>query len=331
MKNIYISKTEQLKAEERENKKIRIIFKLSFVFIFLLVIGVIVLASSVFFGWGFKEPDNIKTTVTELTKNNASDPLMFNDFVYEIIKNEDEDGDIIKSVRLLKYKGTDDIVVVPSVIDKLNVDVIANSCFAENNKMASVTIPTSVINIENYAFYKCNNLRIIQFAENSVYARLTIGNSAFADCRELITVYFPHNELHIGNAAFQYCTKLQEVEFNTQGTLTIGMCAFQKCRIKNIELPKRTRQIDSYAFKNCSELSAFTVPASCETGKDITKVDRRSYTYQKTTNKKTTEKTTEPDDITEDTTVDESTTKPDDTTKTTQRQGGLIGLLRRIF
>ena len=74
-------------------------------------------------------------------------------------------------------------------------------------KMTSVTIPTSVTSIGNYAFDGCSALTSV-IIPNSV---TSIGEKAFYECSTLTSVTIPNSVTSIGNGAFQECDQLDTI------------------------------------------------------------------------------------------------------------------------
>lgn len=74
-------------------------------------------------------------------------------------------------------------------------------------KMTSVTIPTSVTSIGNYAFDGCSALTSV-IIPNSV---TSIGEKAFYECSTLTSVTIPNSVTSIGNGAFQECDRLDTI------------------------------------------------------------------------------------------------------------------------
>ena len=97
------------------------------------------------------------------------------------------------------------------------------------------TIPDSVNNIGNYAFYKCLGLKSITIS-NSV---TTISDHAFDDCYNLVSVAIPDS------------------------VTTLGSCAFDSCyNLTSITIPNRVTSIDSFTFYNCFNLESVIIPDS---------------------------------------------------------------------
>lgn len=73
------------------------------------------------------------------------------DFEYE------KSGNIIK---IKKYKGNDNIVVVPEMIDGYYVSSIENTAFA-NKSLEKIVLPSQIMSVGTRAFYGCSNLKEI--------------------------------------------------------------------------------------------------------------------------------------------------------------------------
>ena len=87
------------------------------------------------------------------------------------------DGDFIfdpGTGTIFAYTGTQDIVVIPDTIGGVSVKTIGYEAFNGNSHITSVTLPKSIERIEDYAFYWCENLLIIDISSG-----VKIGDYAF--------------------------------------------------------------------------------------------------------------------------------------------------------
>lgn len=153
-------------------------------------------------------------------------------------------------------------------------------------RLKSVTIPSTVTTIGEYAFYYNESLKTVTFADNNkctsignyafstcaieeitlpegASAGYTIGTSAFSSCKKLISVTIPHNVTQIGNNAFNYCNSLANVTFEdgddkTKSKLTkIGNYAFAYYNVlESITLPVKLQELGDDAFYSCKSLKS---------------------------------------------------------------------------
>ena len=118
-----------------------------------------------------------------------------------------------------------------------------------------VSLPYTVQEIGNYAFYKCSNLTGELYL-NSVF---TIGISSFESCK-LTSVGLP-SLISLGNQAFANCTSLASV--SAPLLETIGQKVFQYAKITTLELPS-IKTVGEYAFLWTSDLQTIHFGASLE-------------------------------------------------------------------
>lgn len=119
----------------------------------------------------------------------------------------------------------------------------------------SYTIPTTVKNIGNYAFYSADNLVevIIPTSVN------IIGNYAFNYCDNLTKIIIPSSINTIGDYAFEYCDNLTEIIIPTSVN-TIGNYAFKGCNnLIEIQIPKTVEKIGNGIFNECRNLKNVNV------------------------------------------------------------------------
>lgn len=73
-----------------------------------------------------------------------------------------------------------------------------------------ITIPNSVIEVEEGAFEACDFLKHVLFAEGTKY----IQNLAFFECDALVNVTLPKSLVKIGHNVFNGCDNLTDVTYN---------------------------------------------------------------------------------------------------------------------
>ena len=102
-----------------------------------------------------------------------------------------------------------------------------------NAKIESITIPTHVTLIDEYAFECCGNLKALKIQENSELQ--SIGKNAFYST-SIETVSIPQNLISIGEYAFSSSVKI--IDFSLSKMLhKIGTLAFCSMLIESITIP----------------------------------------------------------------------------------------------
>lgn len=141
--------------------------------------------------------------------------------------------------------------------------------------ITSVTLPSSLTSISDYAFCSFRNLPSISIP-NSV---TRIGEKAFCDCISLASLFIPNSVTSIGADAFSGCY-VKNGNYNNMGTaeangLTIidleqedgllirGDVAIA-CRphATSVTIPNSVKSIGKSTFSNCFNLASLTIPAS---------------------------------------------------------------------
>ena len=156
--------------------------------------------------------------------------------------------------------------------DLKNVTVLGDSCFRENDKLTSVTIPAAVEKVGYATFYGCDALTSVHFdgtpeeygsqmfynckALTSVTGNLnTISSQCFYGCTGLTQFVLPDQVTYIGDNAFQGCTNLTALVLTAESKLQGGN-AFGKT-----------------PFNGCSKLEGFVV----EEGNTYHSVDSKTH------------------------------------------------------
>lgn len=185
-------------------------------------------------------------------------------------------------------------IVIPDTIIYKNVKYpvtsIGSMAFQHDEKIKSVTIPSTVKEIEEGSFYSCTGLERIVIPSSV----RSIGDRAFVECRNLKSISIPASVKKIGYAAFAdaglesitvqegnpyydnrlNCNAIIETASNTllygssktviPPTVTaIGESAFAgNTRLKTIEIPASVTSIGDRAFAECSSLQSIVIPGT---------------------------------------------------------------------
>ena len=144
------------------------------------------------------------------------------------------------------------IVTIPSKFtydgDDITVKDLGTSSLAWAD-VTEVTIPNTVTNIGQSAFYDCENLEKVSIASSVK----SIGSEAFAFCYKLSNVSIPSSVTTIHKWAFQYCRSLTAITVPDSVT-SLGDYAFQSCSaLKTASLPGSLYGVidESKVFASC--------------------------------------------------------------------------------
>lgn len=195
--------------------------------------------------------DGIPDAVSRLSNNPT-------DFVY------DESGSV-----LVKYNGSDGVVVIPEYVTDIALDA-----FRGRKKIERIVLHRGVKTIGNRAFLGCSDLCVIDGAESVTECGLypvdgTLVESAAANgysfgcvvtggevkSDELI---INEKALTIADGAFM-CGQFKKLTLN-EGLVRIGSRAFAGCSgLEELIVPSSVKSIGSNAFKGCYNLKTVTL------------------------------------------------------------------------
>lgn len=180
----------------------------------------------------------------------------------------------------------------------------AQKLYCNEEIVTHLTIPASITDISNYAFFNCLQLNTIEISQgvktvgNSAFENCTdlssvkiansvekIGENAFKGCNSLpiidniryadtylveatdksLTTYNIKKDIKwIGEDAFYYCSNLEEIII-PDNVVNIGDFAFSQCgNVKTLILPNNLKTIGRAAFYDCDGLSSLNIPKSVE-------------------------------------------------------------------
>ena len=220
---------------------------------------------------------------------------------YYHIYNDSEYGNTVEYVitdpsRLVicGYSGNAEEIVIPETIDGLPVVGIDKNVFNNNTRLKSVTIPDTVVEIWDKAFFRCTNLTDITFPEN--LAEMVFENRVFEE-----TAWYnnlPDGVVYYGNKVVGYKGECPETLEICPGTVSVSginsyymdelsdpnyqgdnlrnlkkvilpeglqsIKGFQDCRyLSEVTIPDSVTSIGDYAFSGCSyDLKKIVIPDS---------------------------------------------------------------------
>lgn len=139
-------------------------------------------------------------------------------------------------------------VVIPS-----GVTEIADGAFCENNYITSVDLG-DVKTVGERAFYFCRKLETVVGKKV-----VSVGPECFRFCDVLRRIEFGAVE-KVGDYAFFSCGDCVEI-VGTENLTEIGESSFESTKITELEISPNAVKIGASAFRCCSKLARFTVPA----------------------------------------------------------------------
>ena len=203
------------------------------------------------------------SSLTNITCLSQSLLIDNNAFVNSKFENDSVGGLVIFNEVLVKYIGNDVNVTLTD-----GIKVISEHAFSNSN-VETISLPSSITSIEEYAFANCLNLKSVSINENA--SLKSIGSHAFDGNINLTSFEMPNNIESISSYAFYRCVNLKNIDLNkdkltfideysfaacnsiesitlSNNVTEIAQYAFYKCNIKNIKLPTNLISVGDYAF-----------------------------------------------------------------------------------
>lgn len=197
------------------------------------------------------------------------------------------------TVQIIGNNYTGSLVIPSCVLANKTYDVtgIAVDAFQDCHNIVSVTIPKSILHIDDAAFVGAGRLQeIIVDSLNPEYASkngilfnkdlskiiavptgkasefvvpnyvTSIGNYAFSTCRKLKFITLDENLRSIGTSAFEYCDNLSVIVIPNNVSI-LGDNAFSACEnLNSVVLGSNISYFGTGAFSGCLNLSSVTIP-----------------------------------------------------------------------
>lgn len=192
-----------------------------------------------------------------------------NDFEYYI-----RDGYAVIS----DYLGNSAEIITPVAFGDYPVKVIGGALF-KNNEATSITIPSGVITIEDYAFANAENMTTLNLPNTLI----TLGDCSIRECLSLTTLKLPDTLETIGANAFNQTNALTRLVIPSN-VKSIGEYAFSWCTsIRELYIPKSVTTIGEGACYSCSIATIYLEVAEALPGWNATwNMSKRPLTFNAT-------------------------------------------------
>lgn len=252
-----------------------------------------------FIGWYYDEEEwnfekNVVTADITLTakwidssnfsyviEKNAAAITDYNGSIQEIIIPKNLNGYVVTNISEYAFLEKD----ITSVKIASTVTVIGEGAFADCYNLEKVYIPKSVINIENYAFSGCENLKnIIIDSKNTVYDSRnncnaiieTSTNTLIYGCLDL---EIPSTVTNIGETAYSFCNNFTDIVI-PYGITNIFKSAFEYCKnLETIVIPISVTNVGAATFYSCPKLEAvYYIGTEIEWKKIIIETENSNFT-----------------------------------------------------
>ncbi len=183
----------------------------------------------------------------------------------------------IPGVTICGYDGKKTDLVIPEEINGRAVSAIDEGTLKDNDKITSLTLPTSVVSIGEGSFNGCDKLESVTFSGGvSVFTDVFCDcprlknvtfpygvsevNNSFRNCAALGSVKFSRSVRSLGDGSFSGCSSIEKIEWST-GLSYLGD-VFDGCKmLTKIHIPKGIVTIDG-AFDDCTFAEVLELPDS---------------------------------------------------------------------
>lgn len=163
---------------------------------------------------------------------------------------EEAEAFVIVEGVLTTYTGDEENIVIPDGVTKIDKNV-----FNDNKTITSVSIPESVEEINDYAFFAAIKLTTVTFRGESDLT--TIGYKAFEQCESLTTITLPNSITTIGEGAFGGTTLLTNINIPTSLTKIVEG-VFADTGLTSITIPSNIT-IKLGAFMFSTKITSITI------------------------------------------------------------------------
>lgn len=149
---------------------------------------------------------------------------------------------------------TQSIIQIPDTFSR-----IPDYCFP-NDRITSITLPSTVKTIGQFAFSKCNCLSSVAIPDSVTF----IGAHAFSYC-PLKAVEIPRSVAYLGSYAFSFCNALETFNLPSSVTFVGDGILFGCSKLTSLALPNSLTDIPASFASRCTSLSVIDIPSSVRT------------------------------------------------------------------
>ena len=155
---------------------------------------------------------------------------------------------------------------------KAGTKTIVERAFYNCSELTGITIPNTVVAINQWAFYGCTKLSTITFEENSKCTE--IGYWAFYGTK-IKSIVIPQKVTNIDTLAFYGCSSLENIDVEQGNTtyksidgvlfnydVTVLLTYPRACDKTQYTVPSTVTKIEKWAFAYASKLTSITISAS---------------------------------------------------------------------
>ncbi|MBE6665416.1 MAG: leucine-rich repeat domain-containing protein [Ruminococcaceae bacterium] len=141
---------------------------------------------------------------------------------------------------------------IRSIVVEEGVTSIGNRAFRGLENAVSVTLPSTLKTIGNYAFVQCSKLKMVSIREGLE----TIREGAFENCEALIEVRLPNTLKTLGRKAFYHCSSLKTVDIPASVT-SFGDLVFSYCEnLITANIKASVEELPIWTFYGCELLTS---------------------------------------------------------------------------
>jgi len=178
---------------------------------------------------------------------NSTNPYIYGGYFFNGIGNQIQNLTIGDNV-IGSFEGW-------GAVTSVSIGVGITSIGPHGNGLTTITIPSNVTSILDYAFDGHTNLTSII---NSSGVK-SIGNVAFSNCTNLVGYDIPPLVTSIGYNAFQFCSSLTNITIPA-GVLIINNSVFYNdTSLNSVTIGKNVTSIGIGAFQNCSSITSIII------------------------------------------------------------------------
>ena len=152
------------------------------------------------------------------------------------------------TITITKYNGSAASVSVPAELDGKPVTALGRYCFADNETLQTISLPNSLLTIDDQAFAGCINLQSFTMPDSVT----SIGTGILQNCTNLKEATLSKQLTFLEDNTF-LSTSLEAIEI-PDGVTNIGRLCFKNTKLKQVQLPSSVYMINIGAFAGCSLL-----------------------------------------------------------------------------